>query len=791
MDAERTRGLRRAKLCGWILAALAAVSAVGWIGIRFDSSLELLLPEGSEALRTVVFLRNANFADKAVLWFQARDQATMEQLVAAARQAESRLDPTLIKRVIRPPGESEAWGEIAGLLDRAGELLGEGDLSELEKAMAPESLRRRMRQCYMQLAKPEGAFMQRIIRRDPLGVSVRILERLFALSQASGYRAEIRQGQFVHPDGRQLILVLETQFPITNTTESRRLVEHLQSLCSQVPPGIQVTPICGHLHTARNDQALRRDIQWTTCVAAIGFVVVFLGVYRDWRAGAVFLIPIVSIGISIGLSALVQPQVSIMVVGLAATMAGIAVDYGIHVYATMRTETDPFAAAQRIVRPLTTGMVTTLGVFVAFLFARIPAYRQLGMMASGSLILSLLIALYLLPAIIRPGRILLVKRDIPLRRWGGKTVGVALAGCGLLIAAMVLACGVAFDFELTRLDGAGADVLAAQQDFQRTWRREDGDMAILAASGTTRAEAENRGDRLYGLLVDRFPNGQLVSLSGFWPSEATRQTNLTRWNEFWNPERIARLRAQLEDAGAAYDFSADAFEPFFQDLNGAPQGPPDADGVLAAIEQPFVVHADGQWQVLSYFPDTAENVATVRDILHGEPEAQIVSRRALGQALGEAAASESRLLMWISVAFILVSTIAIMRQWGDAVLSLLPAGAGLAVTLALLATTSLTLNLASIIAVIAVIGLCVDYGAFIVHAWSHSDATLLDGMASVHLAAWTTLIGAGSLLFARHPALFSVGVALFTGVLAGYLTAFLVLPGICHLRDQWRSRRGA
>ncbi len=313
-------------------------------------------------------------------------------------------------------------------------------------------------------------------------------------------------------------------------------------------------------------------------------------------------------------------------------------------------------------------------------------------------------------------------------------------------------------------------------------------MAIVAATGATRDEAEDRGDRLFRLLVDRFPKGQFVSLSSLWPSDATRQANLTRWKAFWNPERIARLRVLLEDAGAAYDFSADAFEPFFKNLSGATHGPHKTDGVFAAFEQPFVVHANGQWQMLSYFPDTTENVAEVRELLQDEPGVQIVSRRALGQALGDAAASESRLLMRISVAFILISNLAIMRHWGDMALSLLPAVAGLVVTLALSALTSLTLNLASIIAVIAVVGLCVDHGAFVVHTWNHSDATLLKSLASVHLAAGTTLIGASSLLFARHPALFTVGVTLLAGVLAGYLTAILILPGLCHLRDQWRSR---
>jgi hypothetical protein len=65
-------------------------------------------------------------------------------------------------------------------------------------------------------------------------------------------------------------------------------------------------------------------------------------------------------------------------------------------------------------------------------------------------------------------------------------------------------------------------------------------------------------------------------------------------------------------------------------LNGATHDSPKTDGVLAAFEQPFVVHANGEWQMLSYFPDTAENVATVRDLLNGAPEAQVVSLRALG-----------------------------------------------------------------------------------------------------------------------------------------------------------------
>jgi predicted RND superfamily exporter protein len=50
---------------------------------------------------------------------------------------------------------------------------------------------------------------------------------------------------------------------------------------------------------------------------------------------------------------------------------------------------------------------------------------------------------------------------------------------------------------------------------------------------------------------------------------------------------------------------------------------------------------------------------------------------------------------------------------------------------------------------------------------------------AVTFAAATTLMGAGVLLFARHPALHSIGVTLVAGVGCGYLAAIGVVPVLC------------
>ena len=41
----------------------------------------------------------------------------------------------------------------------------------------------------------------------------------------------------------------------------------------------------------------------------------------------------------------------------------------------------------------------------------------------------------------------------------------------------------------------------------------------------------------------------------------------------------------------------------------------------------------------------------------------------------------------------------------------------------------------------------------------------------------------GALLFARHPALHSTGVAMFICIMTGYLSAILVVPPLCSLME--------
>jgi predicted exporter len=777
--ANKFRALRTA-----IILVLLAASIAGYFRLKVDTTLEPMLPTTSDARGAYAFLNNSSLASRFFVWIRLTDTGKPDQLFAAADDVEKHLDHDLVTGVMHPPAESDAMDKAVGLLDHSGELLDENALTDVEQLTTPAALSKRMHECYMQLLQPQGSFMQSMLRHDPLGISPRILGPLLNLTKGMGFQSRVENGRLVHPDGRQLLLVLETKTSATNLEGSQKLLEELNHLAATAPAGVQIIPYGAQIHTVENQALMQRDTRLAGTANAIIFMALFLIVSRDWRVASIFLLPVLSIGVTIGLCALVHPQLSLMVIGIALTMAGSAVDYGIFVYTAVSTSSDRKADLRRIRIPLLISHLTTLGVFLAFLFSAIPAYRQLGWLTSISLVLSLLAALFVLPNIIKPGgKILLLGRGMPLRAWGGLMKPVLIVGAVALLVALFFAGKTNFNSDISRLDGISPAFRQVEKDFEKTWSRSDADLGIIAVTGHTREQAAYNNDQIYRRLKDHFAQGDLVSLSSVWPSQQTRRENLARWTQFWTPQRIAQFRKDLDTAGEPFGFAADAFEPFLQALDHPP-GDDDVLQLTSSIETLFISPSGNDFQMLNFFPDTPENVKTLRQQLADHPEVQVVSRRAMADAFANAAVSETKLLVGISAAFIVLFLLALTRSLVRSFLIMLPAFVGLIAMLAALALCGFSMNMVTVVAAIAVLALASDYGVFAVYAWDNKEPLIGQGMASIHLCAMTTAVGTAALLFAHHPALLLVGVSLTSGLVGGYATGLFIIPGLMSLMER-------
>jgi predicted RND superfamily exporter protein len=103
----------------------------------------------------------------------------------------------------------------------------------------------------------------------------------------------------------------------------------------------------------------------------------------------------------------------------------------------------------------------------------------------------------------------------------------------------------------------------------------------------------------------------------------------------------------------------------------------------------------------------------------------------------------------------------------------------------IMALFKLPLNVVNVVAAIVTTGVIVDYGLGITYEYRYN--LRIGTVVAVTLSAVTNIIGAGVLLFAKHPALYSTGVAMVICMVAGYLSSVIVVPSLCSIMGTSRK----
>jgi predicted exporter len=776
--------LRRRRLA--VAALVIGASVAGSLLLKrvpFDPTLDCLLPDGGDSKRMVQWLREASFSGKVLLHFETADAATdPSRLGVAVDRLAAELGPPWVSRVLPGAAGRPGAADVRPFLDAAPSLLDAGDLTALDGTMTPECVRALLRRHYLQLATPGGDFLASEIRRDPLRTGAVVLDKLDRLSASFGFRARVEGEHLASDDGRRALLILETPAPVTDAERAKGLLRYLDGKLAGLPTGVRAEIVSAHRHTVSNEATIKRDIRWTCTLASAAFLAAFAIAFRDWRVGLVFLVPVAALLAAIPAAGYLLGGLSAVIVGMASVLAGIAIDYGVHVYAAMRRAADGAATVARLVRPLCLSGVTTFLAFGAFWVSRIPGHRQLAWISVFTVVLSVAYSLGVLPLFVTPG----VRAARPpdgsrdagtaprRRRWAPIAFAAAMAAC------LVPASRLRFDSDVARLDGTDPAILETERRVLRQWSGGESGQALLIVSGATAEEAHERTDRVLDRLGAAPVRAAFVGLSTFWPSEARRAGNAARWRLFWTADRIERLRTLLAGEGVAFGFAADAFAPFFARLAAPPAAAgaaPGANALLDAVKDRFVQRVGGEWRMATFLPDDDAHVAAARRAVAGEPRALLISRRALAREISAGAARE--VLKVAAVAAVLVVATALVFMGGPraAAMALAPPLAGIVAMAAVLPLTGRALDIASLIAAILVLGLSIDYGIFMAHACREGEGAGTVPFA-ITLSAVTTAAGAAALLFARHPVLFSIGLSLSTGVLAGYAAAVWVVPAL-------------
>ncbi|WP_028007444.1 MMPL family transporter [Solimonas flava] len=542
-------------------------------------------------------------------------------------------------------------------------------------------------------------------------------------------------------------------------------------------PGVQVIGSGVLRHAAANTERAKREISTIGSISLSGVLLVFVLCFRSLRP---LLLVLLSLGaasvVSLAAVATVYGKVHIVAVVFESSLIGLAVDYSIHFFSDRFRDARPWTGMdglRHVGVPITVGMATTLLAYCSFLVPPFPGLRQMALLSMTGLVASYLTVTLAYPALAGhpppASKPVLALRDRLARL--GRPRPALLA----LLIALGLALLISGGLRLRFID----DVRALQSsppallDEEREVRERLGgglDTRFFIVEGTDAEALLQHEEALRARLDALVARGALSgysAVSRLVPSQARQAENAA-----------LLARALYADGSALATLYATVGYP--------PQAFARAQAAFAAardarvLPDALLASPAGQAYRPLWLGPTARGMASVVS-LSGVQDAGALAGAGAGLAdvhLVDRVADISTVLghyrrlalLGLGGSLCVIGLVLVGRYGlaGAARHLIAPLGGGL-LTLATLGALGIPANLFTVLALLLVLGLGVDYSVFLREGEASRPTTLL----AITLAGLVTLLAFGLLAGSATPFIRSLGQAVLLGVAYTWLLAVL------------------
>lgn len=686
-------------------------------------------------------------------------------------------------------------------------LFTEEDRRELEGRLNTESIRETFKGWKKLLTESPAPFLAGSFYNDPLAMDVVLLKKLENFSSMGG-QVKMDEGRVFSRDMRHIFILAQPVYPGTDNIHARELIDFMDRTVREseaVSPGlIHIAYMGSHRFGLDNAKMIKGDIMMTLTLSAVSIAVLALLVFRrPFVMSLLTMLPAFFGGaFASWMIMLVYPGISAIAIGCGAMLMGISVDFGIHFlyHADQLSSADTDQSAiihilDKLTMPLMLTAATTLIAFLTLELSVLPGYRQLGLFAAFGLFGAFVFALIVLPLLIpkpKPsGRgpvINLTGIYPPFFRWAmwhKKT---------LLFIVLALSCTAALGIFRLEFEGDIQKLNAVFPDTKRDWDTVLGsfggilDSISVVVRGKDMEEALQRNEMLYSELLTMRGQGHVKgsnSIALLFPSKARQEENRQRWQAFWSRDRITRTMKDVEEICMEFRIRPQTVKDVLTGLPG-PMPPLELkgfdSGFLRTISaNQLSVNPDSAMVMTNLqISDDKEYTAIAARVENAVPGSIITNGRYFVQHIVGLIHREMMRLGGVTILFVATAMGFYARRVRTFLRLMLPLFVSLFWTFGMMGWLGIKINIMNAMIVIFIFGVVDDYCVFLHEAWEHAasgnDSHLSHTSGAITLSAITTIIGLGSLVFARHPALHSIGATALLGITFGLASVFLTVP---------------
>ena len=780
------------------LAVLIGLCVFSALRLSFVEDIGRFLPDDKENARINDAYAHIGGDNKLVINIaqcDTNDGIDRELLSEAADLLADKLETEdstgLIKSLFYQVDEQQVGEVMDFVIQNLPYFLTEEDYKRMDTLVTPDYMKQQLANDKQLLATPV-AIMRTMIQLDPLFFSSNVLQSLSAFNLNDSYHTE--NDHIFNKEGDEALVVVNSNYPLSETQNNGLLIEQINQAMAAVEKemGGKVHLSCfgASQVSLTNSTQIKKDSFTSIALALVFILALLIYYYRNFRSILLIIVSITFGGLfALGLITLVKNPVSIIAVGMASIIFGIAINYPIHFLSHFKRTNDKRQIIKDIVNPLLIGNITTVGAFLSLLFISSDAMRDLGLFAALLLVGTILFVLVFLPHLMGdryPGK----DRGLafrPIAEFRPENVkGLFWMVIAITVVLYLFSSRTSFDTNMHNINYMTKEQRAA---FEKLRAEADTTVSTVycLAEGESMEEALQHQEQIQSALLSlqRTNNSPVTKVSGtgnFLPSKSQQQQKIDRWNAFWSERRDAFSR-DLDAAASANGFVPEAFQPCKDIINHqyTVQEVDYFEPILNQLAANYVVREENKVMLYNILQVKKAERQSVEDQLNKiDSHVFAFTDSSIASRLVSALSHDFDYVLYICGLIVFAFLLFSFGRLEISILAFLPLFIAWIWILGIMGITNIRFNIVNIILATFIFGMGDDYSIFVteglIYEYTYGRKMLSQFKNSIILSSSIMFIGIGMLIFAKHPAMRSLAQVTITGMLTVVLMAYIIPP---------------
>lgn len=634
-----------------------------------------------------------------------------------------------------------------------------------------------------------------MVAQDPAALRLALLDTgKELLNGMGGYK--IIDSHLYSPDSTTLVAFLSPNFNSFDSKAGTSLIdmleENIEVFC-EANPDVEILFHGAPVQSVFNSRQIKGDLLLTVGISLIIICIVIGWCFKNKSTMFMLLAPIIY-GVFMALACMywLKGDMSLMALGIGAIIMGVALSYCLHVLTHYKYMDDPVQIIKDQATPVSLGCLTTIGAFLGLLFTESELLQDFGLFASFAMMGTTFFALVFLPHFFKKGgskrsekafAILDKINSYPIdrKRWLRIVVEV------ICVITLFTASWVTFDSDLRNIGYNEPKVIRSQQLYADKIYGNNASM-YYAVAAEDLDEALFYNNALVETLDSLSQDSTIISYTKttqlFIPTDV-QEERIAMWREYWSEQRVAEVRQIITSTANANNLPAEMFAPFYAMIEAdyEPASLYDAEVFPPELLSNYIEETNGKFMVFTSVQMKPEVKSVVNDAVAAVPHAIVIDPFYYTSDMVKILNDDFNTILGISSLFVFIILLLSFRSLPIALIAFMPMGLSWYVVQGIMGIFGVQFNLINIVIATFIFGIGVDYSIFVMKGLiaqaSGSDQNLLTyHKTAIFFSAFVLIVVVGSLLFATHPAIKSIGVSTLIGMSATILLTYILEPAL-------------